>query len=809
MQTTIQTVCYHCGNDIISEPIFKLIGEREEVFCCMGCLTVSEIIHSSGKEFYYNLRGSTPVDRVSQNFDMETNLDTPEIYNKYLTKTSDLEGEIFIKITNIHCSACVWLNEKALEETEGIYKALINFATGTARVQFNPGLIGITEIFQIIRAIGYNPMLFKPGEKLQKGKNNLRALLVKIGVAAFSTGNIMLFSVALYSGYFSGIDLAYKRLLHFVSWALATPAYLYSGSPFMKGAFSALRRKTLTMDLLLFLGISLAYFYSVYVTLTDIGEVYFDSVCMIYFFILIGKYFEEKSRVYSHEKMDELLCKLPEMSTVFENEMESPIPSEKIQKGMVLKILAGERLPVDLILFSEKVNMDESFLTGESKPVLHKKADILPAGSICLDTVLYGEAYCDFTESSLSRMKNRIEDAILSKPKIQVLTERIASVFIKTVFLIAISTFFGWLFVSHDFERALVYTISVLIVACPCALGISVPTALVTNHIVNSKFGAILKSPNAIDPLSRLDTILFDKTGTLTEGKFKVVQSTIPDDILPLLYRVERESRHPIARSIRNFIESEQPELARVNWQNPEALQVIPGEGIVTEFSGYPGSFLVGNSSLLKKYSIDAPTPPTAGTIVHIAQNERYIGYLSLSDTLRPESEELIQKLKTIVPDIQILSGDREETVRSIAGILGIDSYKSECKPETKADIVRQLHSENKVVAMVGDGINDSLSLAGADVGISHSGAEDLSIDKSDLILVSGNLLSLHKAILSAKTTEKVIRQNILISLFYNSLMLPLAVFGFMLPVICAGFMTLSSLTVLINSISIRWRKDS
>ena len=813
MQTTSGLLCHHCGNEVLNNPIYNIIDGDKFTFCCQGCLTVSEIIHLTGKEKYYSLRGSTTLDPVNIDHFNGENLDTPQIYEKYLSIIDNTYSEIFIKVTNIHCSACVWLNEKALEEANGVNKAIINFATGTARVIFDKNKISITEIFSIIRSIGYKPILFKPGEKLTKGQNNLKSLLLKIGVAAFCFGNIMLFSVSLYSGYFEGIDITYKRLLHYVSWALATPAYLYSGSPFMKGAGGSLKRKTLTMDLLLFLGISLAYFYSVFVTISDRGEVYFDSVCMIYFFILIGKYFEEKSRVNSHEKIDELLSKLPEMSTCSINNIDSVIPSESIQKGMILKAITGERIPVDCILLSEKVHLDESFLTGESRPVPHSRGDLLQAGSICLDSSVLLEAYSSYSESSLSRMKNRIEEAILSKPKIQILTERIAGRFIKIVFLIAISTFMGWYFFSNDLEKAIIYTISVLIVACPCALGISVPTALVTNHIVNSKFGAILKSPNAIEPLSKIDTILFDKTGTLTEGKFRVIKSTIIDNsILDYIYAIEKENRHPLARSIQKYIE-ENFTLKNEKIQNIELknLKVIAGEGITTEiyFNGKNNLFLIGNKTFLNNHQIQIPDVKEEGSIVYTGINHSFTGYLLLSDSIRPESLELIQRLKKSIPDIRIISGDRNEAVISVSKTLGIPSYHSDCKPETKAEIVSELHSQGKIVAMVGDGINDSLSLAGADVGISHSEAEDLSIDKSDLIIASGNLLSIYKAILSAKTTERVIKENIFISLCYNSIMLPLAVFGYMLPVICAGFMTLSSLTVLINSLSIRWRSKN
>ncbi len=808
MQTTTLELCHHCGNEVLNTPIFKDINNKKEVFCCEGCLTVSEIIHSSGKDLYYSLRGSNTLDRVKFENPKNENLDTPQIYEKYVSKSNEGHSEIFIKISNIHCSACIWLNEKALSETEGVFGATINFATGTAKVKFDLSRIGITQIFSIIRSIGYNPILFKPGEKLKKGQNNLKNLLLKIGVAAFCFGNIMLFSVALYSGYFEGIELNFKRLLHFTSWALATPAYLYSGSPFMKGAFVSIKRKTLTMDLLLFIGISLAYFYSAYVTISDNGEVYFDSVCMIYFFVLIGKYFEEKSRVDSHEKIDELLCKLPEMIICMTNSNESVISSEDIMSGMQLKALAGERIPVDAKLISEKIIVDESFLTGESRPIQKRKGSIIQAGSICLDSTCLIEAVTSYKDSSLSRMKNRIEEAILEKPKIQILTDRIASTFIKTVFVIAILTFIGWITYSHDFEKALVYTISVLIVACPCALGISVPTALVTNHIVNSKFGAILKSPNAIEPLSKIDTILFDKTGTLTEGKFKVSQTNITkEEIWSILYQIEKESRHPIAKSILKYIEINFPNALTSNY-SIKHIEVIAGEGIKAIVQNYKDEiqFILGNSSLLKRNEIHFSDIIENGTVVYIAFNQSYQGFLLLNDNIRIESKELISKLALIIKDIRMISGDREDTVSETAKELGITNFQANCKPEDKSNLVKKLHEESKVIAMVGDGINDSLSLAGADIGISHSGAEDLSIDKSDLIIVSDNLLSIHKAILSAKVTSRVIKQNIIISFCYNSIMLPLAIFGFMLPVLCAGFMTLSSLTVLLNSLSIRWR---
>lgn len=803
------TACDHCGNPFRYVKIKARVDGDEKYFCCEGCETVYSLIRSLGGEKYYSLKGSQILEPVSLAENSEDqNVDNDLVYSRYVRELNGL-SEVFIQITNIHCSACVWLNEKVLSEMDGISLAHINFASGRAKVIFDRTKLELSEILQSIRAIGYKPVLYAPGQSTNTYKKNLTSLFLRIGVAGFAFGNMMVLSVALYSGYFSGIDSDLKRLFHFASWFFATPAYLYSGYPFMKGFFTSIKRKTLTMDFLLFFGISLAYFYSVYVTLTDRGEVYFDSVAMIYFFILIGKYFEEKSRLHAAEKLETILCRLPERSLRMIGDEEKEVASDTLKLGDRVKVLPGMRIPVDGIIESDSLQVDESFLTGESKPIEKKRGDSLLAGSLALDSHVIFVATTDYHASTLSSLKLRMEEALLTKPKIQILTEKIASYFITIVFCISILTLVGWiLFTSGDLERSLIYTISVLIVACPCALGISVPTALVMNHILNAEKGVLLKNPSVVEPLAKVDQIFLDKTGTLTEGKFLVRECTIDQEYFPLIYILEKQVNHPLAKSIVNYLKQDGAVSSKGREYDITSFHTIPGKGIIgTVRSDHEERHVViGNVSLLELEGIRMKEASENGSIVHLAIDHQYLGYFLLADEIRSEAVNFISLLKKITSDITILSGDAETPVKEVASRLGITSYFANLLPEDKKDHINYAQKKGKIVAMVGDGINDSISLASANVSISHTEAEDLSLEKADVVLTSGNLNGILFSLMSAKKTRQVILQNIFISLCYNSIMLPLAVFGLMLPVICSVFMAASSLTVLINSLSLRVR---
>ncbi|HNI98868.1 MAG TPA: heavy metal translocating P-type ATPase metal-binding domain-containing protein [Leptospiraceae bacterium] len=775
--------------------------ETGKLFCCEGCRSVSSLIDRLGKGHFYNIKGPAKIGRVSLTQADDAYLDHDSVMKKFTTPAGGSNMEVIVEIRNIHCSACVWLNEKILMETEGIVSSVLNFSSGRARIVFDPSRIRLSEILAVIRSIGYEPALFAD-EKNSPVNTELDTALKRIVTAAFCAGNIMLFSAALYLGYFSGITAEFKRMFHYISWALATPVYLYSGRPFMQGALRSLKNRYLNMDFLIFTGISIAYFYSVFVTLTDRGEVYFDTVCLIYLVVLTGRYMEMRARRTAQNRVSSLLCRLPEKTIILRNgASEDEVPPENVVKGDVLKILPGMRVPVDAILTSYKAKLDESVLTGESLPSEKNAGDRIPAGSICVDSHFLCRAVNNYHDSSLSSLKKKLEGLALEKPRIQLIAERFSSKFIAFVFMTAAATFLFWYFTKGNLEIALVNFISVLIVACPCALGIAVPAALVTNHIMNAERGILLKNPSIIDALRKIRRIYFDKTGTLTENMLEILETTVPDFFFAPVYLAEKNSNHTVAKSICAFLKTKNIYSKLENY-NLITSSYAKGQGLSVKMESGASelNMKIGSAEFA---GIDKSLEKEGGVVAYLSVNGDYKGYFLFKEKIRPEVPGLIAKLKKQGKEIAILSGDKEVNVRKVADELGITRFHYEMKPEDKAAILDDDRLHGVTTIMTGDGINDSLSISKAAVGISHDHGEDISIDNSEIVLLNGRLDGISTVIELAEITDRVVKENIIISLGYNLIMIPLAAAGFMLPVICALFMTMSSLTVILNSSSI------
>ena len=805
IQNENAVICYHCLSPLVPGKIIKSkIQEKEESFCCNGCRMVAEIIHDSGNEYFYNIRGSQELTPAEFSANTDPLYDSEYTYEEYVVSKNSEQSEVHINILNIHCSACVWLIEKAVKDLPGIKSARINFATGRLYVVWDDGLVKLSRIIAAIGLLGYKTQLYAPWKNESGNEKESRQLLLRMAVAGFSWGNIMLFSAALYAGYFQGIETNFKNLLHYVSWLLATPVFFYSGYPFLKGTLNGFKNRVLTMDFLLILGVSLAYFYSVFVTVSGHGEVYFDTVCTIYFFILIGKYFESLVRVRAARQIGSLLSHLPEESILIENGAEKKILSSRISKGQTVRLLPGDRIPVDGMLLSEPCLLDESFLTGEARPVTRNREEKIMAGSICVSYPVTIFATSSAKDSTLARLRNLVEDALSTKPKAERITDRLASRFVKLVFAAGLLTFSGWYFLSGNIETALLNTIAVLIVACPCALGLSVPTALVMNTIINSRRGILVKNPDLIENIARLDALIFDKTGTLTKGKMAVTEEKINStETLLLALAVEKNSTHPVATALTEYL-SRKIEITDYNI-SVVSLEEIAGKGIVAEVELDEKKYrvLVGK----KEFVVPGEAEINYETSIHISINNEYSGYWMLNDELRDEAPRELEALENYSGERILLSGDSLPVVKKTAEFLGLKKYYADKTPLEKMEILTALQQQGKIIAMVGDGFNDSACLASSHVGISMGVASDTSIDKADIVLIHNNLAGIRTAIQNARMTLRVIKQNVGMSLFYNSIMIPLAAFGFMLPIICALLMTLSSVSVVTNSLSLQWRR--
>ncbi|MDX1958510.1 MAG: heavy metal translocating P-type ATPase [Leptospiraceae bacterium] len=798
--------CYHCHNSLPKVNIVTgVINEVEREFCCNGCKSVAQLISNMGKDYFYSLRGNEKIDRVTQKPEYKNeSLNSASVYKKFVKQNGNY-SETFIQITNLYCSACVWLNEKVLLELPGVTVARVNFSTGRVFIVWDDTKIKLSNIFNRIAEIGYEPKLFTPSEQEKARNSNVNDLLLRMVVAAFGLGSLMAITASLYAGFFQGMEIGTKRIFHLLSWLVATPVYLYSGMPFLRSAFYSLKNKTLNMDFLLVIGISMAYFYSVYVTFTDKGEVYFDSVCMIYFLVLGGKYIEALARKATNDKINSLLAKIPESSIILKDGEELRISSDEIQVNDIVLIPAGERIPVDGTLISDSASVDESFLSGESNPIRKFKGDTIFCGSSNFDSLIKISCTKTGSESKLGNLKSIIEKSMNEKPNIERKTEKIAYYFIGVVFLISVFAFSRTLINGESLEAAIINTISVLIVACPCALGLAVPSTLVINSLVNARKGIIIKNLDIIEPLSKTDVILLDKTGTITEGKLNVVSCGIKNvpHVFPMIYTIEKMSNHPIAKTLYEFTK----EFANSEEYRILEMKEIPGGGVEAKLINkiFQYSVFIGNRNYIEKNMKDVEYFPNSdlqfsGSIIHVVINNYYFGKFILNDVIRDGFKEEVKKLKDLVKDIRVISGDTLQVVQDTCKELDLMNYKSGMKPEDKIAVLDELQSQGHKVMMVGDGINDAATLAKANIGISHRNGMDMSIDKSDVILINNDLKGIRYSIEYSKLTSRKITENILISIAYNSIMLPLAAFGYMQPVYCAFFMSLSSLTVIANS---------
>ncbi|TGM11511.1 heavy metal translocating P-type ATPase [Leptospira selangorensis] len=812
-----KTLCFHCNTEIDGISIIRKEHGVEREYCCNGCSEISHLLLENGLDQFYQIRGTQSLEPIDREFQKNSpeELDNESVYSEYLEKKNGPDSNVYITVTNLHCSACVWLIETVLTKTEGVQEARINFGTGRLKVGFDLSKITLGKIIKTIESLGYKAKLYSPLKAESKVEKPFRELSIRMIVAGFCWGNIMLFSASLYAGYFEGMEFNIKNLFHYISWIFATPVYFYSGYPFWKGAYESWKRKLLGMDTLLFAGVSLAYFYSIYVTVSGKGEVYFDSVCTIYFFILLGKYFEAMIRYKAGAKIGELLSLLPEEYEVSKKGVWSKHSASFIERGDLVRLSLGSKAPVDGILESETAFFDESVLTGESKPIRKSRGAEVKAGSVSLSTDVKFQAKGNTNESSLAQIGRILEDSLLTKPKIQRSTDKLAAVFIKIVLFVAIGTFIYW-FQFHSTEDAILNTISVLIVACPCALGLSVPAALVISHLLQSKEGVLVKNPESVEILAKANRIFFDKTGTLTTGKLELnaekyfVSDKNTSRFREIAIRLESRSSHPIAKSIIEAFSNETPEFleeistdiiadnSSSNLGGWNSYKEIPGEGMEAKFAGK--TYRIGKKNFAWE------NKPENDGWVHLSENGIPLVAWEFRDKARPEAKSSIQELRSFFSNMEILSGDISSKVETLSKELGIQNFKANLTPIQKKERIIEAQTSGEVVLMLGDGINDSACIAQADLGISMGMGSDLSLDKSDIILVKNKLDSLPKSVLIARKTRSVILQNICLSLVYNSIMIPLAAGGLMLPVICAGFMTLSSLTVVLNSISLKHR---
>lgn len=794
--------CSHCHLEFNKS---VMIEDGENYFCCNGCQGVFHLLSDQGLESFYKKAGDVKLTPPTKQYEDSSNFNAPAFYDRFVKTNKEGFNEVSLIIEGIHCSACVWLNEKALHKMEGVIEANINFTNNKATIVWADDVVKLSEIIDMIRAIGYNAYPYDASIQEAHANKERKEYYLRMAVALFATMNIMWIAVAQYAGYFTGITQDVKTILNIAEWTLATPVLFYSGWVFFRGAYYGMKNKVVNMDLLVATGATSTYLYSIYITFAQAGEAYFDSVSMIVTFVLIGKFLEVLSKKSVADTLDVISKQIPAEVNVIQEGKVVSLKLSEVRSGDIVVVSSGEKVLFDGEILQGEGSFDESNLTGESDPIYKSVGDTIISGTTSIDADVRFRASKDFAHSTLATLVNLLESALNKKPKIEQMANRLSEHFSSVILGLALVTFLVWWIWPHSFETAFMVGISVIIIACPCALALATPLATLVGLSLGASRGILFKEAAQLETMAAIDTLVLDKTGTITVGKPEVVQMHSVKSFDPaLLYALVQNSKHPVARGVGTYIKEHYDVDAHEDF---ESYKQIPACGIEARKGGK--TFLGGNAKLLGMYAITSDFS-SENTLFYFVEEKEIVAVFELQDAIKPQAKEIIANIANRGIDVVMLTGDNAKSAQRIAHEAGIENYRYEQTPEDKASFVEELHAKGKKVVMVGDGVNDILALANADIGIVMGSGSDIAIEVSDVVLMDSSLKSLEDAFKISRTTFGLVKQNLGISLVYNAITIPLAMAGYVIPLVAAISMSVSSLLVVGNSMRIRlqWKKN-
>ncbi|PEY16406.1 copper-translocating P-type ATPase [Bacillus cereus] len=722
-------------------------------------------------------------------------------------------------VSGMTCAACANRVEKRLNKLDGVNKATVNFALESATVDFNPDEVNVNEMKSAITKLGYK-LEVKPDDQDASTDHRLQEIerQKKKFIISFILSFPLLWAMVSHFSFTSFIYLPDMLMNPWVQLALATPVQFIIGGQFYVGAYKALRNKSANMDVLVALGTSAAYFYSVYLSIQSIGsskhmtDLYFETSAVLITLIILGKLFEAKAKGRSSEAIKKLMGLQAKTATVVRDGTEIKILIEEVVAGDIVYVKPGEKIPVDGEIVEGKSAIDESMLTGESIPVDKSIGDVVIGSTINKNGFLKVKATKVGRDTALAQIIKVVEEAQGSKAPIQRVADQISGIFVPVVVVIAIITFAVWMiFVTPgDFGGALEKMIAVLVIACPCALGLATPTSIMAGSGRSAEYGILFKGGEHLEATHRLDTVILDKTGTVTNGKPVLTDVIVADgfnenELLRLVGAAERNSEHPLAEAIVEGIKEK-----KIDIPSSETFVAIPGFGIESVVEGK--HLLIGTRRLMKKFNIDIEEVSKSmealeregKTAMLIAIDKEYAGIVAVADTVKDTSKAAIARLKKMGLDVVMITGDNTQTAQAIAKQVGIDHVIAEVLPEGKAEEVKKLQANGKKVAMVGDGINDAPALATANIGMAIGTGTDVAMEAADITLIRGDLNSIADAIFMSKMTIRNIKQNLFWALAYNALGIPIAALGFLAPWVAGAAMAFSSVSVVLNALRLQ-----
>jgi Cu2+-exporting ATPase len=781
--------CFHCLESVPAGfDAHVIIDNTAEPMCCIGCQAVAQNIIDQGMTDYYKYRtvSAGKVEQlVPEQLAFIKSYDNEDIQDEFIS-THNNNSEVLLSVEGITCAACAWLIEKQLLNLKSVKRVDVNTSTNRAMIHWDKSATPLSELITSLAEIGYKAYPFQSDLEAQQKQQTAKAYIRRLGVAGLMTMQVMMFAFAMYFGMFSGMDSNFEQYFRWISLILATPVILYSALPFLSNAINGLKAKQLNMDLPVSLAIFGAYGASCYATVMEVGEVYFESICMFTFLLLLGKYLEFRARLKASEFTANLQKLLPLTArTLDERGNEHIIAAKKLKLNDIVLIKAGETIPADGILVKGSTSVDESMMTGEHQPVRKYIDHNVYAGTVNHDGIIEIKINKLGQNTLLNQIIRLQHNALTKRPRLVEITDKVAQWFVAVLLLFASITAIGWYQVDPDV--AFWITISVLVATCPCALSLAIPTALTCAVATLTRKGILIKQAHVLETLSKLTLFAFDKTGTLTQGKFSLDVIDILDDnyskeqILDIAAQLESYSEHPIASAFKEF----------KGQRKFDDVQLHPGIGISAQFDNT--HYAIGKSGWFDTKKTNAQAT--------LYINKQAVARFYFVDKVKADADKLINVLQAANLSCHMLTGDASDAGAKVAKKLKLDSVLASCSPKDKQNAVDHWSSQGEIVAMVGDGVNDSPVFASAHLSIAMETGADISKNSADVVLLNSDLASISHLLTIAKQTRRIIKQNLALSLLYNGSILPLAAMGLVAPWMAVIGMSASSIIVICNSL--------
>jgi Cu2+-exporting ATPase len=804
--------CDHCLLEFPErEAVRAAMGGAERVFCCAGCRGVYELVVGEGLGAFYAGRQWGEGGLAAQ---PDARIDVAAFARAVREVDGLAEAQLYVD--GIRCASCVWLNERVLGGTPGVRLARVNYATHRATVRFDPAQTSLEALLRRIQSIGYLPKPWSESQRARSERAESKDLLVRLGTALFLSSQVMMFTGALYAGYFEGIEGGTRRLLEVLSLLLTLPVYFYSGAPFLRSSLAALRHGRFNMDVLVATGAGAALAYSAVEMLRG-GHVYLDTAAMIVALVLLGRWIEARARGRASEAVALLGELVPlEARVVGAGGERRLVAVASISRGDRVEVVPGERIPLDGVVVEGASEVDEALVTGEPAPVGKSPGDAVVGGSVNRYGSLVVEVTRTGDDTVLSAIIRAVEQAQLAKPRLQALADRAVGAFVPAVLALAAATLAFHLWRGAPPGPALLAAISVVVIACPCALGLATPIAVLLATGVASRRGLLLKGADVLERAARATDVVLDKTGTLTRGRPELREVVLVGgaaspgavldrgEALALAAAVERSSEHALGSAIVAAARAD----SAVPRLEADGFRAVPGRGVEGRAGGR--AVLVGNRAFLAERAVAVSPEAVAAargwegegdTVVHLAVDGFLAALLVVSDLPRDEAAEALAEVAGAGLAASVVSGDDRVTTEAVTRRLGIGRAVAEATPAGKRDLLATMQRGGRRVVFVGDGINDAPALSQAEVGVAMARRTEITMESADAVLVREDLRLVPFLVRLARRTDRIVKQNVFWAFFYNAVAVPLAVAGELHPIVAAGAMAASSLFVVGNSL--------